>query len=99
MESDKAMFESFNISTKEGICVNDLAYKIKTKMCQIQMKMFHPQDFKIVYDPGFEHDVQCRIPDTTKAKEVLGFEAKYSLDASLDLLIPWYMDAIDKGMI
>ena len=31
--------------------------------------------FRYVSDPPFEHDVQLRVPDVRKAREVLGFEA------------------------
>jgi nucleoside-diphosphate-sugar epimerase len=97
IESDKAMFESFNISTPEGIQVKDLAFIIKKKICSYLHREFEP--LEIVLDPGYEHDVQNRVPDTTKAKVYLGFEAKTSLDGALDILIPWYIDAIDKGLI
>ncbi len=36
--------------------------------------------FRYVSDPPFEHDVQLRVPDVRKAREVLGFEATTSLD-------------------
>ena len=45
--------------------------------------------FNFVSDPPFEYDVEKRIPDTQKAKEVLGFEAQISLNKSLDEIISW----------
>ena len=36
--------------------------------------------FRYVCDPPFEHDVQLRVPDVRKARDVLGFEATTSLD-------------------
>ena len=36
--------------------------------------------FRYVSDPPFEHDVQLRVPDVRKAREVLGFEATTTLD-------------------
>ncbi|GAH33280.1 unnamed protein product, partial [marine sediment metagenome] len=47
----------------------------------------------------FEHDVQMRVPDITKAKEVLGFEATTSLDEMLDAVIPWIAEAVREGRI
>ena len=32
--------------------------------------------FAVVSDEPFEHDVQKRVPDVTKAREVLGFTAR-----------------------
>jgi len=45
--------------------------------------------FRYVTDPPFEHDVQRRVPDVRKAREVLGYEATTTLDAMLDEVIPW----------
>jgi nucleoside-diphosphate-sugar epimerase len=55
--------------------------------------------FRYVTDTPFEHDVQRRIPDTTKAREVLGFEATTSLDEMLDEVVPWIEGAITQGVI
>ena len=42
--------------------------------------------------PGNYQDVQPRIPDTTKARELLGFEAKVSLDDGLTQTIEWHRE-------
>jgi UDP-glucose 4-epimerase len=55
--------------------------------------------FRWVSDPPFPHDVQMRIPDTAKAKRVLGFEATTSLDAVLDEVIPWVERELEAGRI
>ncbi len=39
--------------------------------------------------PGKYQDVRVRIPDTTKARQMLGFEAKVSLDDGLALTLEW----------
>ena len=36
-----------------------------------------------------------RIPDVTKAKNILDFEAKTSLDTALDEIIPWIKNQIE----
>jgi nucleoside-diphosphate-sugar epimerase len=43
--------------------------------------------------------VQRRVPDTEKAKKVLGFEATTSLDEMLDEVIPWIAQAVEHGTI
>jgi nucleoside-diphosphate-sugar epimerase len=53
----------------------------------------------LVSDPPYEHDVQKRVPDVRKAHEVLGFEARTSLEAMLDEVIPWVRAEIDAGRI
>ena len=40
-----------------------------------------------------------RQPDTTKAKRVLGFEARTTLDVVLDEVIPWIEGEIAAGRI
>ena len=52
-----------------------------------------------VHDDPFEYDVQQRVPDTEKAKGVLGFEATTTLDQMLDEVIPWIDAAIKAGTI
>jgi nucleoside-diphosphate-sugar epimerase len=52
-----------------------------------------------VSDDPFPHDVQKRIPDTAKAKNILGFEATTTIDQVLDEVIPWIKDAISKELI
>jgi nucleoside-diphosphate-sugar epimerase len=52
-----------------------------------------------VSDPPYEHDVQMRVPDVRKAREVLGFEATTPLEEVLDEVIPWIRDEISAGRI
>ncbi len=42
--------------------------------------------------PGNYQDVRHRVPDTTKARELLGFEAKVSLDEGLERTIEWHRE-------
>lgn len=80
MESEKAINEDFNISTPQSTSVLELA--------KIVWNTINPnEEFKIIHDEPFEYDVQKRIPDVTKAKEVLGFEAKISLEESVNEVI------------
>ena len=54
---------------------------------------------RLVHDDPFQYDVQRRVPDTEKAKKVLGFEATTTLDQMLDEVIPWIDAAIKAGTI
>jgi UDP-glucose 4-epimerase len=42
--------------------------------------------------PGNYQDVRHRVPDTKKARELLGFEAKISIDEGLDRTIAWHRE-------
>ncbi len=83
MESPKAVNEDFNLSTSTSTTVLVLAEAI-------WRKVYGPdRPFRHVSDPPYEHDVQLRSPDVSKAREVLGFEASTTLDEMLDEVIPW----------
>jgi nucleoside-diphosphate-sugar epimerase len=93
IESEKALNEDFNLSTADSTTVNDLATLIWGKV--------HGPDhaLRVVSDPPYEHDVQMRVPDVRKAREVLGFEATTTLDEMLDEVIPWIREEIKAGRI
>jgi UDP-glucose 4-epimerase len=93
MESDQALNEDFNLSTERSTTVRELAEVIWRKV--------HGPDepLRLVSDPPYEHDVQMRVPDVRKAREVLGFEATTSLEEVLDEVIPWIREEISAGRI
>jgi UDP-glucose 4-epimerase len=93
VERDEARNEDFNISTAESTTVLELAELIWTKIKGPDVPFRH------VSDPGFEHDVQKRIPSVDKARDVLGVEATTSLSEMLDEVIPWIEQAIKDGSI
>ncbi len=93
MESPHAINEDFNLSTAESTTVRELAEAI---WHQVYGNL---TPLRLVSDPPYEHDVQRRVPDVHKAREVLGFEATTSLEAMLDEVIPWIREEIEAGRI
>ena len=93
MESEAALNEDFNLSTARSTTVRELADVIWRKV--------HGPDkpLRLVSDPPYENDVQMRVPDVRKARELLGFEASTSLEDVLDEVIPWIKDEIGAGRI
>ena len=93
IESDQALCDDFNLSTARSTTVAELAAIIWRKI--------HGPDrpLRLVHDPGFEHDVQRRVPDVRKARDRLGFEATTSLETMLDEVIPWIKAEIAAGRI
>ena len=82
IESEDAINNDFNISTKRATSVLELASLVWSKI--------NPdKDFRYESDEPFTYDVQKRIPDTTKAKEILGFEAEVTLEESVDEVIKY----------
>lgn len=92
-ESDSALLQDFNLSTPVATSVHELAESIWRKVYG------QTREFRIVADPPYEHDVQFRLPDTTKAQQVLGFTAETSLDEVLNEVIPWVEEALQRGDI
>lgn len=93
MEHPAALNEDFNLSTAQSTTVLELAETIWTKINGDGVP------FTYVSDAPFEHDVQKRIPNVQKAKDVLGFEATTSLDSMLDEVIPWIEQAVTDNRI
>lgn len=92
VESEKAVNEDFNLSTSTSTSVLELSKIIWNKI--------NPETpFRYVSDAPFKYDVQKRIPDVDKAKQVLGFETKVSLSDALDEIIPWIKQQIEVGGI
>jgi nucleoside-diphosphate-sugar epimerase len=92
IESKRAINEDFNLSTPVSTSVLELAELI-------WKKINGDEPFRYVSDEPFKHDVQKRVPSVEKAKRVLGFEAKTTLDRSLDEVIPWVEAQIKAGGI
>ena len=93
MEHPGARNDDFNLSTAQSTTVLELAEVIWHKIKGADVPL------RTVSDPGFEYDVNRRVPSTTKAKEVLGFEATTTLDEMLDEVIPWIDQALADGRI
>ncbi|MBU6147100.1 MAG: NAD(P)-dependent oxidoreductase [Actinomycetales bacterium] len=88
-----ALNEDFNISTPTATTVTELA--------QLIWQHIHGPDrpLTLIHDDPFDHDVQRRIPDVSKAREILGFEATTTLPQMLDEVIPWIRQAQSEGLI
>ena len=74
MESPAAVNDDFNLSTAASTTVLELAE------CHLAQGPRRRPPVPLRHDAPFEHDVQLRVPDVRKAREVLGFEATTTLD-------------------
>jgi len=93
MESDAALNEDFNLSTAASTTVLELAQAVWDKAHG------DGRPFQHVSDPPFPHDVQLRVPDVRKARDVLGFEATTTLSEMLDEVIPWIRLELEAGRL
>ncbi|WP_151772166.1 NAD-dependent epimerase/dehydratase family protein [Streptomyces abyssomicinicus] len=93
LEHPGALDEDFNLSTERSTTVMELARLIWDRIKGPGVPFRH------VSEQSFPHDVQRRVPDVTKAREVLGFEATTSLEDMLDEVIPWVTKAVADGRL
>jgi UDP-glucose 4-epimerase len=92
IEHPAALNDDFNISTEKSTTVHELAEVI-------WRKVNGQRPFRMINDAAYEYDVRRRVPDVSKAKRVLGFEATVSLDVMLDEVLPWIREQVAKGTI
>lgn len=88
-----AVNDDFNLSTPVSTTVLALSELIWKKING------DSRPFNIVNDPPFPYDVQMRVPDVSKAKNILGYEAKTMLSEMLDEVIPWIKNEIANGRL
>lgn len=92
LESERAHNQDFNLSIATSTTVLQLAEMIWRKV--------HPdRPFRYECDEPFSHDVQKRVPEIAKARDMLGFEATTDLGTALDEIIPWVKRQIEEGGI
>jgi UDP-glucose 4-epimerase len=86
LEHPNAVGESFNIgNARSAVTIFDLATRIKRLTgCPGE----------IVFRPLHYTDVELRIPNVDKARDLLGFEAKVELDEGLERTIAWYREKL-----
>ena len=82
LEHPSAVGESFNVgNARSAVTIYDLATRVKRlTACPGEIR-FVPLDYT---------DVELRIPNVEKARELLGFEARVELDEGLERTIAWY---------
>jgi len=84
LEHPDAVGQTFNIgNTRSTVTIYDLAQRIRR---------LTEADVEIVFQPLHYADVELRIPNVEKAREVLGFDAKVDLDEGLSRTIAWYRE-------
>jgi UDP-glucose 4-epimerase len=82
LERPEAVGQAFNVgNARSTVTIYDLAQRIKR---------ISGCPGEIVFQPLHYADVEIRIPNVEKARELLGFDAKVDLDEGLERTIDWY---------
>ena len=87
MDHPQAVGQVFNIGSSEEVTILELAQRVKGLTGSSSEIVFVPYDE--AYEEGFE-DMPRRVPDTTKVRELVGFEPKETLDGILGKVIAYY---------
>jgi UDP-glucose 4-epimerase len=86
LDHPNAIGESFNIgNARSAVTIYDLAQRIKR---------LSGCSGEIVFQPLHYTDVELRIPNVDKARQLLGFEAGVELDEGLTRTIAWYREKL-----
>ena len=86
--SDNAINEDFNMGTSTETKMIDLAKKIWKVMNQ-------EKEFQVKFVEGFKHDIKRRVPDVSKAKEVLGWEQEIDFEEGLKEVVEWLKEELN----
>jgi UDP-glucose 4-epimerase len=87
MDHPDAVGNVYNIGSSEEISINALAERVK-ELTSSSSEIVHIP-YGEAYEEGFE-DMPRRVPDTTKVRELVQFQANTSLDAILREVISYY---------
>jgi UDP-glucose 4-epimerase len=80
--TDAAVNEDFNIGVDKPVSIRDLAEKIWW-LCG------RTEPFKLEHLTPLNHDIQTRVPDTSKAERILGWRPKVQIDEGLKRTVAW----------
>jgi len=86
-EHPKAEGEIFNLGSTEPVSIEELAQKVIQLTNSFSVIKYIP--YEQAYEEGFE-DLRRRVPDIGKARNLVGFEPKTSLDQLLRHVIEYF---------
>jgi UDP-glucose 4-epimerase len=76
-ECERSVGQVFNVGGKDPISIRDLARFVKDLLGSSSPIVFVP--YEQAYEEGFE-DMEKRVPDISKVRELIGFEPRLSLE-------------------
>ena len=84
--NDKAIGSVFNVGTSHEVTILELAREVRSILRSDSEIRLEP--YETDYPKGFE-DTRRRVPDVTRAREVLGFEARVGFADGLARTLEW----------
>ena len=86
VEHPEAVGRVFNIGGTDEVSIEQLAARIVERAGSDSKIRYVP--YEEAYEEGFE-DMQRRVPDTTRARELIGFTPTADLDQIIDMVIDY----------
>jgi UDP-glucose 4-epimerase len=86
-EHPRAVGEVYNIGSDQEITIFDLARRIRNLADSRSPIRFVP--YSEAYEEGFE-DMMRRVPDTTKARDLIGYSPRVDLDGIITSVIDYH---------
>ena len=83
-ENGNAFGKVFNLGGGEEVSIKELAERVIRLADSQSSLQFVPYD--IAYEEGFE-DMERRVPDTTRARKLIGFKPEVNLDAIIQSVL------------
>lgn len=84
VDDERAYGNVFNLGGDEEISMEELAHRVIAVAKSSSKIRFVP--YEEAYEEGFE-DMERRVPDTTKARELMGFEPRVSLGEIIESVV------------
>lgn len=87
MDEERAIGQVFNIGSSEEVSIRELAERVKELTRSSSEIVYVP--YGEAYEEGFE-DMPRRVPDTSKAANLVGFRPQMNLNGILDSVISYH---------
>lgn len=91
--SKKSLHQIFNVAFGESTNLNELVIVLKNNLSKFDK---HILDIEPMYAPAKEGDVPHSLASIEKAKRILGYQPKFSLEKGLKVACEWYYNHYDK---
>ena len=98
MNSDET--RPVNLGNGDEFTIGDFAELVREIVEKVQREDgLNPRRVNIVYKPMPEDDPQKRRPDTTRAKESLGWQPRWTVRMGLEEMVRYYKAKMAEGSI
>ena len=88
-DNKSAINQIYNVAFGENINLNDLVITIREGLASLKVKA---SQTKIFHGPNRTGDVKHSLADTSKGKELIGYQPVFSFKEGIKLTIKWYSE-------